>query len=414
MDVREFGPEGDGETIQKAIDASGTGPLHLGCELFIPKGEWVLREPIILRKRVILAGEGGGAESGATTLMAEPDVPGLIVQYGGPDGWGDWSEIRSLTVSQRAKGAPVHGITLQARAHLVDVGVSHFAGHGIAVLGGGATNANNWQATYCRMAFNSGWGMFLQGDDSNAGSAVQCDASNNHAGGFGDYSFLGNNFFSCHTAANEGPCYAHHKGGASKTNFVGCYSEVGQPPAQVYSPGMWLGGNPGAGFSKDCTGTIFDGATWKRIVSDDGKVKTYAGVGDGKTPLAWKGWGELATTGFTISDAFGGAWPKGWWALSHNANPNFVGFAIAGGSAQFRGLQCQPGIAMLPNGFILGGDYPGNGKRHTVGSSPPSNRYSEQGDIVWNSGPTPGAPIGWVCTFYGTPGTWKAFGKVEP
>lgn len=412
-DVREYGPEGEGATIQKAIDASGTGPLWIGDALFIPKGTWKLTDPLHIRRRVILHGAGGGAESGATVLMAEPDVPGMVIDYGTPEGWGDWSEIRSLVVRQRKRGALVNGIQLNARAHLSDVGVSDFTGHGIAILGGGMTNANCWKLDFCRASFNGGWGLYIKGDDSNAGLANELDASNNVSGGIGDFSFLGNTFIGCHTAANTGPCYDHNAGGTSKTAFIGCYSEIGQPPARVWAPGLWFGGNPGAGFAQGCNGLIFDGDTWRRLVTDDTKVRTYVGMGDGKTPLAWRGWDERLPTGVTISDAFGGAWPRGWWCLAHNANPNFVGLAISGGSAQFRGQPFGPGVAFMPNGMILGGAYTGNGKRHTVASAPPTSGYSEQGDIVWNSGPTPGAPIGWVCTFYGTPGTWKPFGRID-
>jgi len=34
------------------------------------------------------------------------------------------------------------------------------------------------------------------------------------------------------------------------------------------------------------------------------------------------------------------------------------------------------------------------------------------GDIIYNSLPTAGGTIGWVCTTAGTPGTWKAFGNI--
>lgn len=35
------------------------------------------------------------------------------------------------------------------------------------------------------------------------------------------------------------------------------------------------------------------------------------------------------------------------------------------------------------------------------------------GDRVWNSTPTAGAFIGWVCVTAGTPGTWRGFGLIE-
>lgn len=36
------------------------------------------------------------------------------------------------------------------------------------------------------------------------------------------------------------------------------------------------------------------------------------------------------------------------------------------------------------------------------------------GDIAYNSSPTAGGYIGWVCTVAGTPGTWKTFGAISP
>ena len=44
-------------------------------------------------------------------------------------------------------------------------------------------------------------------------------------------------------------------------------------------------------------------------------------------------------------------------------------------------------------------------------SVPTSGRY-RVGDIVWNTSPTSGGSIGWVCTVAGSPGTWKTFGAI--
>lgn len=35
------------------------------------------------------------------------------------------------------------------------------------------------------------------------------------------------------------------------------------------------------------------------------------------------------------------------------------------------------------------------------------------GDIIWNSIPTIGANIGWVCIKAGSPGTWAKFGTIS-
>ena len=46
------------------------------------------------------------------------------------------------------------------------------------------------------------------------------------------------------------------------------------------------------------------------------------------------------------------------------------------------------------------------------GDTPNSGSYS-QGDTIWNSNPTPGNVMGWVCVKSGTPGVWKAFGNIS-
>jgi len=46
-------------------------------------------------------------------------------------------------------------------------------------------------------------------------------------------------------------------------------------------------------------------------------------------------------------------------------------------------------------------------------SSVPTKGNYKRGDIVWNSAPTPGGFLGWICVATGTPGTWKGFGTIE-
>lgn len=45
-------------------------------------------------------------------------------------------------------------------------------------------------------------------------------------------------------------------------------------------------------------------------------------------------------------------------------------------------------------------------------AAPPTTGLWQQGAIVWNSNPTAGAYIGWVCVATGTPGTWQGFGLI--
>lgn len=47
-----------------------------------------------------------------------------------------------------------------------------------------------------------------------------------------------------------------------------------------------------------------------------------------------------------------------------------------------------------------------------MSSSPSSGTFS-RGDIVYNSLPSPGGVLGWVCVAAGTPGTWRSFGNLS-
>lgn len=47
-----------------------------------------------------------------------------------------------------------------------------------------------------------------------------------------------------------------------------------------------------------------------------------------------------------------------------------------------------------------------------MGTAPPTTGTWTRNTIVWNSAPSAGGVIGWVCVTAGTPGTWKSFGTI--
>lgn len=52
-------------------------------------------------------------------------------------------------------------------------------------------------------------------------------------------------------------------------------------------------------------------------------------------------------------------------------------------------------------------------KKIEVGSAPPSDGNFNQGDMIYNSIPTAGNYVGWICVESGNPGRWKAFGAIQ-
>ena len=54
-----------------------------------------------------------------------------------------------------------------------------------------------------------------------------------------------------------------------------------------------------------------------------------------------------------------------------------------------------------------------NNKIHLSDTASPTSGHFTAGDIVWNSEPSSGRFVGWVCINQGSPGLWSGFGRIE-
>ena len=72
------------------------------------------------------------------------------------------------------------------------------------------------------------------------------------------------------------------------------------------------------------------------------------------------------------------------------------------------------GVTNLDNNISLDVDGPirFQSKKFETGTEAPTEGSHSQGDVTWNSNPTPGNVMGWVCVHTGTPGLWKSFGNI--
>lgn len=52
-------------------------------------------------------------------------------------------------------------------------------------------------------------------------------------------------------------------------------------------------------------------------------------------------------------------------------------------------------------------------QKYSYGGAAPTSGTWERGDIVWDTTPSDGQFIGWVCTASGSPGTWKTWGVIS-
>jgi hypothetical protein len=89
---------------------------------------------------------------------------------------------------------------------------------------------------------------------------------------------------------------------------------------------------------------------------------------------------------------------------------------IASGDTMGRAADVEPGSMQFPDGFWLGGgqgnDAGTKGRQMTNGTAAPSAGQWARGDIVWNTAPSAGGSMGWMCVttgdFAATPPVFKA------
>ena len=76
-------------------------------------------------------------------------------------------------------------------------------------------------------------------------------------------------------------------------------------------------------------------------------------------------------------------------------------------------LGVNVGTADSRSALHVGGAIKFNDTLHLKGSSAPQGGSYNQGDIVWNSKPSPRGYVGWICVKAGNPGMWSPFGEIK-
>ena len=286
------------------------------------------------------------------------------------------------------------------------------------------TNANLWMIEFCITAGNGRHGLYVDGEDSNAGVCINLDSSANGAIGIYESSFLGNTYMQCHTSGNLGGSYKADAG-VNRSLFLNCYAESGQPATTIDSSSMVLGGT----FGSVVTGTALqvvagqvagDPLIWKstptvlpepprpfefRIgdVSGTGIVFAVNNEDDTAFPtqLRYRG----AVDPFTPSTL---VWNLGNYAGydGHGVALKFGAFRPPGAPSRDRGMEA---------GQIFTTDYGtpersfgllNQGVRIAHAAAVPAGGTWMVGDVVFNKAPATGQPMGWMCTVSGTAGSY--------
>ena len=72
-------------------------------------------------------------------------------------------------------------------------------------------------------------------------------------------------------------------------------------------------------------------------------------------------------------------------------------------------LDGTPSAGLLEGTLVAGSYY---ARVHDHAAAAPTAGDWHVGDLVWNTAPSTGNPVGWVCTVAGAPGTWAGFGTI--
>jgi hypothetical protein len=318
---------------------------------------------------------------------------------------------------------------------------------------------------------NGAHGFYFFGSDANVSLIEMCFANVNWGNGFRDEAGVGNTYVACYGQGNQGERNTYTRTneqgedsdpkGFSRDGrnhdfyvindsinhsvFYGCYSEASID--HIYAPAGAIGGELGQAASFPPTPQIDpENPDLKDYFQrSDGFALSSAGVA-GIGPLITDYKHDLDGPRVEIGDYTGnkraitlitkksGTFVDYLWLLYQpNIRERFHDWWEWQCGSSYHPLlrfpttqSHTPHLApWLPNGFWMGrDDLPHKPIHITAASSPPADQYSgaaqtyEKGDVVWNSEPSAGGPLGWVCIEGGTQGTpnpaqFATFGMVD-
>ena len=365
-----------------------------------------------------------------------------------------------------------HGIHAKAAIFVDNVQVEGWQGDALYAHNTSGSHDADEGATNCSRAYNCTFrncrnGVSLAGGDANAWVFVGCNFLYNRACGVDDRSFLGNSYIHPHTNGNgvtadnlgtsDFPAYVVSNGGSRYCPVQGQEAAASTTaPTGTADTSVWLylgagatgNGVPawtsgmslrcgapyrtnnfnapnrlynayeegGQGFSQFTYPTVVDGGVHGPGAPKGSAVCTGNYFGQLLIPAGVTTINPATNIGFVLAQnrieadhPTGGQQSLEWfagdlcWTILRSGVPTSWSFQVLGEATS---NPVGKRHINFPNGFGFASlkYFPGN-------AAPASGTY-RQGDIIWNTAPSAGADIGWVCVTGGTPGTWKTFGAI--
>jgi len=438
VSVKDFGAVGDGITDDYAAfqDAINSVPVSGGV-VFIPSTTtnlWKISQTLNVRKKVHIIGQvayGSGTEKG-TQLVFPADVTGFVFNayntsfyttvaadplFPGASG----SILENVMLLGGLGSVLGNGVVLRTNMECRNVYVRNFKDHGFRIyadIGGGGDiegDANGWVLNNCTALLNGGHGLYVDGADANVGVATKFKGQANGGYGIYDNSLIGNTYIGADTVSNTtGSVYCVRSSNYSA--FVGTWEDGGGE--STFGPFVTSVGGNGGNPSTATTGFHLQGGLAQRAPfkyqNNQGTVNIASALGKNDATMS------ALTFGTANESAQLDAWKlkadstNNLWFLQYANSTSFQPWAVPNSASAiytnkgFTGPIFQNGYAVKNSGTAYG-----SALVRRLGTAAPTTGTYQQGDIFYNSAPTSGGYIGWVCTVGGTPGTWKTFGLIS-
>jgi hypothetical protein len=418
--------------VQAAIDSFpaylNNSISNIAGKIVFPFGKYYFATSIVLDSQVTLSGFGAPAANvyGATQFLFADNIDGIVVNSYLTDGAGKLGGAGTIIenisfLKPSLSGSTGSGIYMKGRATVRDCLFNYWKEYGIRVDASNvqSENANSWHVERCRITNCGSHGLYVNGPDVNAGTAIAVDSAANGGYGFYDSSFFANTYIGCHADNNALGAY-RVEGGSNFSVYEGCYSEAGQPASVINAPAIFTGGLHASQFSNAGTG---------------GAVLTANGISKGLFVRGMVRSTETGTTN-TLTNTLGSQPDVGtiiasdttqfafssfklkWTATFGSAvradflnSDSLVPFYMTAYNTTFTGgkSSIQQGVLIVPDLYI---GQTSNVRQITFLTAAPTTGDWARGDKVFNSTPAAGQPKGWVCTVTGTPGTWVSEGNL--
>lgn len=414
VSVKDFGAVGDGVTDDTAAIQAAINSIANGGIVYVPTGTYCISKPLRMTPDKSLIGEGRTTTIIKKTTTTPDDYGSVLAPNGVSDSYNVDSVISIIHApSDFARNVKIENLFLQRDSvgatsygiYAPRIGYCQFkslliqkAQYGILIYTVFLTRCEDTTALACEIGFgliDDGTGnggstsLILQNFYANADNSVIAPTTGILLYGL-NYSTLISCGVDNYVRTDNVGTTAYYLWLCIGVNLIGCGSETlrGRAIRMFNCETVTVTGH---------TALSLQGATFGSNVGVrqiESSKATFVGCSYGAVSSPGNIFNNLILSGSKVTDIN-------------------EGLPISGGSAT-TGLATTASWSILANGEWTNRTEAGvkSLKYGYSGTAAPTTGTWAKGDIVYDSNPTAGGYLGWICTTAGSPGTWKTFAPI--